>query len=68
MRGTLPEKVVEALCLPIDIDGQNAEISTSIGIALYPDHGKEPDDLIVRADSAMYTVKREGKNNYIIDN
>jgi diguanylate cyclase (GGDEF)-like protein/PAS domain S-box-containing protein len=64
----MAEKVVEALCLPIDIDGQNAEISTSIGIALYPDHGKEPDDLIVRADSAMYTVKREGKNNYIIDN
>ncbi|HEB68255.1 MAG TPA: diguanylate cyclase [Desulfobulbus sp.] len=40
------------------------EISTSIGVALYPDHGQNPDMLIRRADMAMYLAKQGGKNQY----
>jgi len=39
-------------------------ISVSIGISIYPQHAQEPDQLIKRADSAMYTAKGGGKNNY----
>ena len=44
------------------------EISTgaSIGVALYPEDAKEPEDLIRYADLAMYSAKTNGKNQYVI--
>jgi diguanylate cyclase (GGDEF)-like protein/PAS domain S-box-containing protein len=39
-------------------------ISTSIGIALYPDHAEIADQLIRAADKAMYTAKQQGKDRY----
>ena len=60
------EKLIKTLTRPIGINGQGVNISASIGIALYPDHGDIPDELIDKADEAMYVVKNEGKNNYSI--
>jgi len=60
------EKVIKTLTRPIGINGQDVNISASIGIALYPDHGDTTDELIKQADGAMYGVKRKGKNNYAI--
>ena len=60
------EKLIKILTRPIGINGQGVNISASIGIALYPDHGDIPDELIDKADEAMYVVKNEGKNNYSI--
>jgi diguanylate cyclase (GGDEF)-like protein len=37
-------------------------ITASIGIACFPDHGKSKDDLLARADQAMYSIKGRGKN------
>jgi diguanylate cyclase (GGDEF)-like protein len=62
----MAEKIIDALKIPVDIDGQQVKISTSIGIALSPDHGKLPDELINKADKAMYAVKHGGKNNYLV--
>ena len=62
------EKVIKTLTRPIGINGQEVNISASIGIALYPDHGEIPDELINKADEAMYAVKRKGKNNYSMAN
>lgn len=39
-------------------------ITTSIGISLYPAHGGQADELIRRADSAMYAAKNGGRNNF----
>ncbi len=47
---------------PYILDGETANISTSIGISLYPDDADDVSTLITCADQAMYAVKREGRN------
>ncbi len=42
--------------------GLQVSISASLGIASFPDHGQTKDDLLARADQAMYLVKGKGKN------
>jgi len=42
--------------------GLQVKISASLGIASFPDHGRTKDDLLARADQAMYMVKGRGKN------
>jgi len=39
-------------------------VSLSIGISLFPAHGRTIDELLNQADKALYAVKREGKNHY----
>lgn len=39
-------------------------ITPSIGVAIFPDHGSDLDSLLMKADTAMYKVKANGKNNY----
>jgi diguanylate cyclase (GGDEF)-like protein/PAS domain S-box-containing protein len=43
---------------------ENVRLTTSLGIAVYPDHADSPEDLIGRADMAMYTAKEAGKNTW----
>ncbi|MEH7384257.1 sensor domain-containing diguanylate cyclase [Bacillus sp. JJ1521] len=50
----------------IVILGKNVVVTPSIGIALYPQHGKDAIELIKFADMAMYQAKQRGKNNYQI--
>lgn len=49
--------------LPGTQQGVTAEVSASIGVALYPLHGSKRDSLIQLADDAMYEAKRSGKNH-----
>ena len=44
--------------------GTRLEVSLSIGISIWPDHGHDTDELLQRADLAMYEVKRNGKGNW----
>lgn len=60
----LAEKITEALKQPFNVDGHELYVSTSIGIALYPQDGSNIDSLIKHADVAMYHVKGQGKNGY----
>ena len=57
-------RVLAAIALPFDLEGTQAAISASIGIALYPQHGEDAQSLLQRADAAMYQAKRAGKNSY----
>lgn len=43
-------------------DGVALKVNASIGIALYPDHGRDTSSLLSRADDAMYKAKSRGKN------
>ncbi len=56
------DKLLKALSRPMIIEGHRLQLSTSIGIALIPDHGDNPDDLLKRADIALYRVKESGRN------
>lgn len=58
-------KILEAIAAPIDNDKSTIKTSGSIGVALYPDHGTNNDTMIGKADSAMYTAKRNGGGVYI---
>jgi len=57
-------KCLEALRGQHIIDDHHLYITTSIGIAIYPDNGTDLDTLMTNADIAMYDAKNDGKNNY----
>lgn len=58
-------KDILEICRSITLDGvEDRENTCSIGVALYPCDGASYTELYEKADSAMYTVKRNGKNNY----
>ena len=58
------EKIIEALAVPVPIEGHLLHISPSIGICLYPDDGGDVETLMRHADAAMYHAKGAGRNNY----
>lgn len=56
------KKLLERLTEPIPINGRDYALGASIGIALYPQHGRSLAELVQCADNAMYHVKRNGKS------
>jgi diguanylate cyclase (GGDEF)-like protein/PAS domain S-box-containing protein len=52
------ERIVNAIAEPFVIEGQTLDVGTSIGIAVFPDHGRDAETLINQADAAMYVAKR----------
>jgi len=60
----IAEKVIEELRRPLNVAGHEIRATASIGVALYPADGEDPDTLIKHADIAMYHVKAAGKNSY----
>ncbi len=56
------EKLRSALEQPFLLAGQTVAVSSSIGIALFPDHGITEQELSLHADQAMYLVKQSGRN------
>ncbi len=56
------DKLLEVLRVPYELRGEVVDISASIGVACHPEHGEDLDDLYRRADAAMYTAKREGRD------
>ncbi len=56
-------KVLEAMSRPFLVDAQQLHASVSIGLSLFPDHGKDAEAILRNADTAMYHAKREGRNS-----
>ncbi|MDK2905260.1 MAG: hypothetical protein PWR12_1336 [Eubacteriaceae bacterium] len=56
------EKIIKAMEKPVT--QKNLQITVSIGVAVYPDHGTNHESLLLSADKAMYQAKNAGKNNY----
>ena len=58
------EKILRRVAEPFVIDQHELSISLSIGIAVYPDDGKDFDTLLKQSDTAMYQAKDSGRNTY----
>jgi len=58
------QKIIAAVARPYYLGSNRVQVTTSVGIALYPLHGDDPDTLITHADMAMYETKKGGKNSY----
>lgn len=60
------EKLRTAIEKPFEIEGHVLNISTSIGIAMYPQHGEDEIELSKNADLAMYYAKQQGGNTAMV--
>ena len=60
------ERIIWALDPPIDVGGQLVACRASIGIAVYPDHGRDAWTLLKRADMAMYQAKHAGRERCVM--
>ncbi len=60
----LAERALEAMSVPFVVFGEDVQASASIGIAMAPQHGDSYDDLLNRADEAMYRAKALGRNGF----
>ncbi len=59
-------RLISAMQLPFDIHGHTLYVSTSIGGAIYPEHGDSEVKLLAHADTAMYRAKETGKARCVI--
>jgi predicted signal transduction protein with EAL and GGDEF domain len=57
-------KVLSSLVASLDLAGHECRTTASIGIAIYPEHGRDSATLMKHADMAMYLAKEEGKNDF----
>lgn len=57
------EKILYALNQPFELFENEANISGSIGVSVYPEHGSSEKELIKHADMAMYYAKKHGRSN-----
>jgi diguanylate cyclase (GGDEF)-like protein len=57
-------KLITAMADPHLIDDHRIEVTSSIGICLFPDDADDAGTLLTNADTAMYHAKRAGRNNY----
>ncbi|BAQ66083.1 diguanylate cyclase domain-containing protein [Geminocystis sp. NIES-3709] len=60
------DRVIKSIRNPFACNGVIIRTSTSIGVAIYPKHGEDIDSLLKKADEALYTTKRNGRNGYTI--
>ncbi|RFC37367.1 MAG: PAS domain S-box-containing protein/diguanylate cyclase (GGDEF) domain-containing protein [Candidatus Nitrotoga sp. LAW] len=61
---TIAVKLLASIAGPCVIDGNEIEVTTSIGISVFPEDGNDSESLIAHADAAMYQAKGSGRNNY----
>jgi diguanylate cyclase (GGDEF)-like protein len=63
---SMADKVVASFREPLVIAEGPVSVSVSVGVALFPEHGRSSQELISRADDAMYLIKRTGKGAWLL--
>ncbi|MBS1131289.1 MAG: hypothetical protein H6R16_2291 [Proteobacteria bacterium] len=58
------QRVVETMVRPFLLSAGTINISTSVGVAIYPRHGEDLEAIRASADAALYSVKQSGRNGY----
>lgn len=62
--GLVAERIARELNPPFELHGHSLTVTCSIGISVFPDHGKDVESLIKNADAAMYASKNMGRNTF----
>lgn len=62
--GEVAKKILREVATPCTLQGTEVSVGISLGIAVFPDDGEDPETLMKHADAAMYRSKREGRNRY----
>lgn len=62
--GLVANKIVEDMVKPFALDGREMLLSSSLGIAMFPEDGEDSETLMRHSDIAMYDVKAKGKNGF----
>jgi diguanylate cyclase (GGDEF)-like protein len=62
--GRIAQKLLDAIAQPFKIEEHDIYVTSSIGIAVYPDDSDDPEELLKHADVAMYRSKDLGRNTY----
>jgi len=57
-------EVQQSLAAPFECEGHSLVVTPSIGIAMYPEDGADIEDLLIKADMAMYRAKERGRNGH----
>jgi len=66
--GLTGQRIRHAMCAsPFDIDGRSIHLTISIGVSAFPDHGRDIETLVKRADAALYRAKEEGRDRVCIE-
>jgi diguanylate cyclase (GGDEF)-like protein len=61
---TLAARLIETISTPYELDGHQVVVGLSIGIAVAPNDGLDPDQLLKNADIALYRAKADGRGTY----
>ena len=60
----IAHKILNRISSPITVNEREHVLSTSIGVSCFPADGRTPDELLTRADLAMYSAKEAGRNDF----
>jgi diguanylate cyclase (GGDEF)-like protein/PAS domain S-box-containing protein len=58
------QRILRVFAVPFTLDGHEISVTASIGISMFPQDGREVQNLLKNADAAMYCAKELGRNNY----
>lgn len=61
---TIVERLIQEMAKPVPIDGHLIQITSSMGISIFPTDGQDIETLLKQADTALYQAKEKGRNQY----
>jgi diguanylate cyclase (GGDEF)-like protein len=64
---SVARKIIDTVAMPHEFNGKTVTLTSSVGVATYPNSGRSVDELVARADAAMYRSKRAGRNCFDLD-
>ncbi len=59
------QRLLSVLCRPFDVDGRELFVTASIGVAVFPHDGSDPQQLLKHADAALTHAKHRGRNTFV---
>jgi diguanylate cyclase (GGDEF)-like protein len=66
LAGGIAAKLVDSLSAPYELGTHTVGVSASIGVAGFPDSGSTAEEILKRADEAMYRAKLAGKHGHAV--